>query len=102
MKEITALANAELASIKDKATKEIFAKLEEYSAPVKAKIEEFNKYKAEIEKTKKELEQKIAEVKAKSEEAKSKLVEYGKNQAESLINDTVNKYVDTDKIKSWF
>ena len=102
MKEITALANAELASIKDKATKEISAKLEEYSAPVKAKIEEFNKYKAEIEKTKKELEQKIAEVKAKSEEAKSKLVEYGKNQAESLINDTVNKYVDTDKIKSWF
>lgn len=102
MKEITALANAELASIKDKATKEISAKLEEYSAPVKAKIEEFNKYKAEIEKTKKELEKKLAEVKAKSEEAKNKLVEYGKNQTENLINDTVNKYVDTDKIKSWF
>lgn len=100
MKGVTNLVNAQLASIKDKATKEIAVKLDEYSAPVKEKINEFNKYKESIDKSKKDLEQKIAELKAKLEDAKNKLIQSGKDKAESAISDTVNKYVDTEKLDS--
>lgn len=100
MKGVTNLVNAQLTSIKDKATKEIAVKLDEYSAPVKEKINEFNKYKEALDKSKKDLEQKIAELKAKLEDAKNKLIQSGKDKAESAISDTVNKYVDTDKLDS--
>ena len=100
MKGVTNLVNAQLTSIKDKATKEIAVKLDEYSAPVKEKINEFNKYKEALDKSKKDLEQKIAELKAKLEDGKNKLIQSGKDQAESAISDTVNKYVDTDKLDS--
>ena len=100
MKGVTNLVNAQLASIKDKATKEIAAKLDEYSAPVKEKINEFNKYKEALDKSKKDLEQKIAELKAKLEDAKNKLIQSGKDKAENAISDTVNKYVDTEKLDS--
>ena len=100
MKGVTNLVNAQLASIKDKATKEIAVKLDEYSAPVKEKINEFNKYKEALDKSKKDLEQKIAELKAKLEDAKNKLIQSGKDKAESAISDTVNKYVDTEKLDS--
>lgn len=100
MKGVTNLVNAQLVSIKDKATKEIAVKLDEYSAPVKEKINEFNKYKEALDKSKKDLEQKIAELKAKLEDAKNKLIQSGKDKAESAISDTVNKYVDTEKLDS--
>lgn len=100
MKGVTNLVNAQLASIKDKATKEIAVKLDEYSTPVKEKINEFNKYKEALDKSKKDLEQKIAELKAKLEDAKNKLIQSGKDKAESAISDTVNKYVDTEKLDS--
>ena len=100
MKGVTNLVNAQLASIKDKATKEIAVKLDEYSIPVKEKINEFNKYKEALDKSKKDLEQKIAELKAKLEDAKNKLIQSGKDKAESAISDTVNKYVDTEKLDS--
>ena len=100
MKGVTNLVNAQLVSLKDKATKEIAVKLDEYSAPVKEKINEFNKYKEALDKSKKDLEQKIAELKAKLEDAKNKLIQSGKDKAESAISDTVNKYVDTEKLDS--
>ena len=100
MKGVTNLVNAQLVSIKDKATKEIAVKLDEYSTPVKEKINEFNKYKEALDKSKKDLEQKIAELKAKLEDAKNKLIQSGKDKAESAISDTVNKYVDTEKLDS--
>ena len=105
MNVVTKLVNKELTTIKNEATVAINQKLEEYSAPIKEKINEFNVYKEKLNSYKKDLENKIAELKAKVEEGKQKAIEYSKQQAESKIEETVNKYVDTDKIdslKKWF
>ena len=100
MNGVTTLVNKELSHIKDEATKAISAKLEEYTAPVKEKISEFNSYKDKINSYKKELDNKLAELKAEIEKGKQQLIDYGKEQTKNVIDDTVNKYVDTEKLNS--
>ena len=100
IKGVTALVNKELTNIKEEATKAISVKLEEYSAPVQEKISEFNSYKDKINSYKKELDKKLAELKAELEKGKQQLIDYGKQQTENVIEDTVNKYVDTEKLNS--
>lgn len=100
MNGITNIVTEELSKIKDEATKAITAKLEEYSAPVKEKIAEFNSYKDKINDSKNQLESKIAELKAQLEEQKQKIIQDGKDKTETAIQNTLNNYVDTSKLDS--